>query len=148
MKRDIVLMDIDHTLADSYWRDHLIGEQGWDAYHERSIDDKAIDEVVGLVNSLASSGMEIICVTGRPERWRMVTLRWLIIKNVAMHELLMRPEGDFKPTQEVKIELVKKHLKERFPLQVAFVIDNDERIIEQFKAQGVTAMHIHTRRTS
>lgn len=146
-ERSFVLMDIDHTLADAYWRDHLVGDQGWDEYHAASINDSCVPEVVQLVRALADLGMTIVCVTGRPDKWRMLTTRWLVTQNCPMHELLMRPEKDFRPTHQMKVELVKERFGDAFPKCVAFIIDNDERIVESFKAMGVTALQIHIRRT-
>lgn len=145
--RDIVLMDIDHTLADCHWRDHLIGDAGWDEYHAAGKDDACVPEVRKLVVALANANFRIICLTGRPERWRMATVRWMVTNQIPMHELLMRPDADFRPTPELKVDLVKQHLPNLFPNNIAFIIDNDERIIEKFKAEGVTAMQIHIRRT-
>ena len=36
MSHDFILVDIDHTMADAYPRDHMIGVEPWDSYHEAS----------------------------------------------------------------------------------------------------------------
>lgn len=140
----ILLVDIDKTLSDAAWRDPLIDSNGWDAYHEQSYLDHPVFETVELVRVL-SCFWPVIAVTARPERFRQLTMKWLLQHNVPVTELLLRPNDDYRPSPEVKIALI----KERFPVITDFrhflVIDDREDICVRFKAAGFVAMQVHRR---
>ncbi len=146
MARNYILVDIDHTLASSFWRDDMIGD--WDAYHAVSGQDEPLQDVVTMVNALYGSGKTVIGMTARPEKWRQVTMEWLVKHFVSMDELLMRPDDDFRPAPEVKVALALERFQDESNLvaQVALVLDDREDVIEAFRALGVTAMQVFGRR--
>src|SRR5271170_1992740 len=102
----IILVDLDHTVSNSFWRDGMIGSVPWDSYHAASKDDKPFKNMVNLINSLSSIGYSIIGITGRTEKFRQLTLNWLIRYRVDIIELLMRPDDVFLKNAELKIKLV------------------------------------------
>ncbi len=145
MRRNVIV-DIDRTLSNCFWRDHLINsEGGWDAYHAVMGEDEPVHDVVALVTAMYSSGYNIVGITARPEKYRKATTEWLDKHKVCMDELLMRPDGDFRPTTEVKKQLA----SERFyvPSAVAFVIDDREDIVTMFRGMGVTALQVFARQS-
>lgn len=144
--RKYILVDVDHTLANSFWRDDMIGD--WDAYHAASSEDEPLQDAVGLINSLHGAGYTIIGLTARPEKWRQITMEWLIKHFISMDELLMRPDEAYHPAPEIKMALALKRFDDKANLkaQVAIVIDDREDVIEAFRALGVTAMQIFGRR--
>lgn len=136
----ILFCDIDHTISDASWRDGMIGgDGGWDAYHLASENDKPITEMIWLVNHLKLSGWLIICLTTRPEKWRQLTMGWLIKHGVHFDELVMRPDKDFRPAPIVKVEQAQKIVAD---LTRCIVIDDREDTIEAFKAIGVTTLQV------
>lgn len=143
MMRHNVLCDVDHTIADAFWRDELIGGPGgWDAYHSASINDLPLNEMVMMISALRNSGMYIVGLTARPEKWRKLTLDWMIKHGVQFDELIMRPDDNYDKAHELKIKLA----QERFPdlaNEVAFLIDDQEDIITAFKGLGVPALQVH-----
>lgn len=143
--RNYVLVDIDHTISNSFWRDGMIGgEGGWDAYHAASKDDKPIYEIVRLVWGLKSSGFIIYGLTARPEKWRKLTMEWLVRNNIQLDDILMRPDTAYHPAPEIKLKLV----QERFENidEIAMVLDDRDDVVAAFKALGVTAIQVHGRR--
>lgn len=143
--RHHVLIDIDHTLANSAWRDYLIdGPGGWDEYHAASESDLPLHDMVGLVNALKAGGYHVTGITARPAKWRALTMKWLMLHRCELDELLMRPDDAFHPAPELKLRLALMrypNLKE----EIAFVLDDREDVIATFKAQGVTALQVHGR---
>ena len=144
--RPYVLVDIDHTLSNAWWRDSLIGD--WDAYHAVSGQDNPLQDVITMVNALHRCGRSIIGLTARPEKWRQLTMEWLVKHFVSMDELLMRSDDDFRPAPEVKVALALERFKDESNLrnQVALVLDDREDVIEAFRALGVTALQVFGRR--
>jgi hypothetical protein len=136
----IILVDLDHTVANSFWRDSMIGNVSWDEYHAGLKDDKPFPNVVSLINCLSAMGNLIVGLTGRTEKFRQLTLNWLLKYHVDISELLMRPDDIFLKNSEMKVELVKmrfNNLKE-----IGFLIeDNEDTCLEFFKL-GITTLMI------
>lgn len=137
----IVVIDIDHTVADSFWRDSMIGVVPWDEYYENGKYDKVFHNVANLINNLSASGYEIIGFTGRPEKFRSLTVGWMIRNNIDIDTILMRPDNDFTKNSELKIRLIKDHFKNDFK-KIHFIIDDNEESILEFYKLGVPTLQI------
>lgn len=145
MKRQFILVDMDHTLSDAARRDPLIGgEGGWDAYHMASQQDQPVHDIAYLVNALHNFGYTIVGITARPEKWRQLTMEWLSKHQIAMDELLMREGTDFRPANEIKFELA-IHRFQDLRTDVAFIIDDREDVCAAFKAFGITTLQCSAR---
>jgi hypothetical protein len=151
MTRDVVIVDLDDTLAASWRREHLI-QESWDAFHADCVNDDPIHDMTGLIRQISNfgSGMyTVIGVTGRNEKFRGVSQKWLLDHDVPLAALLMRPDGNYSKTAELKIEMLAEFLggKEKIAERVAFVIDDNEPNCQAFSALGVTILQIYARRT-
>lgn len=141
-----ILVDIDHVISDAQNRDGMIGVNSWDEYHQASEHDAPFDHMVALIFALAGSGYNIIGITARPEKWRKLTMEWLVKHNVAMHELLMRPEDNYRPAPQIKVELAIARYGDALTSEVAFILDDREDVIEAFQGLGVSGLVVHGRR--
>jgi hypothetical protein len=138
----ILITDIDHTLADAAWRDHLIGgEGGWDGYHEQACKDKPIRTLVALINAMHLAHWNVVAVTTRPEKWRAMTMRWLIDVGVRIDTLLMRPANDYRPSPELKVAQVLEYFP-KLRDNLVIVLDDREDVIAAFVAIGITALQV------
>ena len=142
---------IDHTISDAAWRDDMINNNDWDAYHLAGKEDKPIAEIVQFIESLAGAtttekfAWEIIALTARPGKWRKQTMEWMGKYGVIIDEILMRPDDSYKSAGEMKVQL----LKERFGESLeklegcnVILIDDNEKVIEAVRALGITTLHI------
>lgn len=145
--RKTILVDIDHTISNSFWRDSMMGNRDWDAYHSASVDDKPIPDTIDMLCALQVQGYKIIGITARPEKWRDLTMKWLIRHLVCMDELLMRPDDSFRPAPEIKMELVAKRFGDNLCEEVAFIMDDRDDIATAFKGCGITVLQVHARHT-
>lgn len=114
--RRIIFMDIDGVLANCEHRLHYI--QGETKDYDKFYADEAIDHdwpiqehggtfIAGLQNAYAG---RIVFCTGRPERTRKSTAKWLEQwYGVENPEMLMRKNHDFRPAPIVKSEAIKKY---------------------------------------
>lgn len=145
MKRQFILVDIDHTLSDAAHRDALIGgEGGWDAYHMASQHDQPVHDIAYMVNALHNFGYIIVGITARPQKWRSITMEWLATNKIAMDKLLMRDNVDFRPADQVKFELAINCFPD-LRTDVAFIIDDREDVCAAFKAFGITTLQCNAR---
>lgn len=139
----LAFIDIDHTIADSYWRDPMIGVASWDEYHAAGRDDKPIPEAVALVNALHDSGWSVIGLTGRPERFRQMTMKWLCDYNVMIDTLVMRANDDYRSTPDYKLAEAKTIMAAEKDF-VAVVFDDRDDVCAAFKAERIVAVQVQT----
>lgn len=142
---NLLLCDIDHTIADAAWRDDMFdaaGEIGWDEYHKASMGDDAIKPIAELCKTLYGAGWQIIFVTTRPEKWRLLTMQWLTAEGIEGCDLLMRAEDDWSTAPEQKVATVLDYVSKYKPDSV-IVIDSRDDVVSAFKAAGIVCLQSH-----
>ena len=152
----IIFIDIDHTLSDAFHRDGMIDDvmTDWDDYHLASIKDEPVPALASLVRILNESrksfapGVSLVGLTARPEKWRQLTLKWLVQHDVPLTHLLMRPDDDYRPAKELKLDMargfVAPHALEDVP--GVMVIDDREDVVMAFNNIGIVGLQAFTRR--
>lgn len=143
-RRSIILMDIDHTIRSTFWRDPNIGD--WDKYHQASMKDAPFKDIIEMNNLLYSGGFFVFGLTAIPEKYRSLTNQYLVHHRVFFDQLWMRPDEDKRPSPVVKVSLAKLHLGGDLSSKVAFVFDDRADVCEAFKAEGVCALQVYQRR--
>lgn len=139
----IILCDLDHCLSDAAGRDHMIAAGDWDAYHAAAIDDPPVKDMIELLHSTASYH-QFWGLTSRNEKWRTLTVTWLLKHGLLLDDILMRPDNDFTPAAEMKIRLVRERLGDDAAIrrQVLAVFDDREDVLATFAAIGVTTLQV------
>jgi uncharacterized HAD superfamily protein len=128
-----VLVDIDGVLSDDRWREGR-KNVSWDEYHSACWEDPPHKDMVAMINGLHEQEYYIVALTGRPEKWRVITMNWLTKHNVAIDELLMRQENDYRRSPELKLAMAARYR------DIAMVIDNRQDIVDAFKALSITTL--------
>ena len=128
-----VLVDLDGTLAikgpRSPFEWHRVGE------------DAPNQPVVDLVRSLDAVGEKIIVLSGRDGVCRAESQEWLDREVVPGLSLIMRPEGDGRRDDVVKLELFNKFIRDRY--DVKFVLDDRQRVVDMWRrVLGLTVMQV------
>lgn len=138
MAEELVIFDIDGTLADISERVHHIRKKpkNWNAFNEGIAKDKAIHSMIRLCNVLYASGLHIILCSGRNEQNRPETVRWLERQGVKYHELLLRPDEDYRTDSVVKRELIQHIDKSR----ILFVVEDRSRVVEMWRSEGLVCL--------
>ena len=107
--REIILFDIDGTLSILGDRlKYIKGEKkDWDAFYNACGEDLPNIPVVNICSSLGKM-YEIYYATGRVERVRDITMKWMCDNGLwcPSDHLLMRPDNDGREDCEVKPELI------------------------------------------
>ena len=138
MAEEIVIFDIDGTLADISERVHHIRTKpkNWTAFNAGMAQDKAIHSMVRLCNILYDSGLRIILCSGRNERNRPETVEWLAEHEVNYHELFLRKDEDFRSDAVVKHEILQSMDKSK----ILFVVEDRSRVVEMWRAEGLVCL--------
>ena len=134
-----VLVDVDGTLVDvSTIRHHVEGpKRDFDAFHRASIDCPPISPVVNRVNSLHESGLSVIVISGREDRFRRLTDFWLAMWNIPCERLLMRRTGDWRADVILKREFF-EDLSQSF--EIVEVIDDRDDLLAMWKTLDIPSV--------
>lgn len=135
------IFDIDGTLADGQHRIHHILTQpkDWDAYFATMEDDGLILHVAEVCKCIAEV-YDVVYVTGRPEEYREPTRRWMRRHHLPSGPLYMRPEGDRRNDDIIKIELLDRIRDNGYEVLMAF--DDRSRVVRAWRAAGVPCAQV------
>lgn len=92
------------------------------------------ENVIQIVNSLKDSGYTNIILTGRFEKYRQTTERWLQEHNVKYDFMLMRPDNDTRKDDEVKYEMLQS-LEDKY--KVYMVSDDRPKVTQMYLEVGL-----------
>lgn len=138
MAREIVIFDIDGTLADVSERIHHLrrSPKNWSGFFAGMAQDEAIHSMVRLCNLLFDAGVRIVLCSGRNESHRATTETWLAREGVRYHELRLRRDDDRRSDVLAKREMLAGLPKE----QILFVVEDRARVVEMWRAEGLTCL--------
>jgi len=138
-----VVFDLDGTLSDCSHRIQYAQTKQWDEFHSRCNEDPVIVKVAHLLVSL-SEFSDIVILTGRPEKYRTVTEKWLKDSNLALFcdHLIMRPDGDWSQDGEMKIKALEKKFgsKDDVLSEVWMAVDDRDSVVEALRNYGLTVL--------
>lgn len=169
MTRNIILCDLDGTLADVNHRLHYIqnpdgtkkAKPDWDSFHAACVDDAPHEDVIDILTSLVR-GPEDGCrncgelrevwrtvyfLSGRNDVVRTETVEWLQ-KHVPEYlgfadydtHLVMRKAGDRRPDTEVKLEMVRR--LGLTPDDVLCVLDDRQCVVDMWRENGFRCLQV------
>lgn len=133
--KNAIICDLDGTLC-------LMGKRSpYDA--STCEDDTPNEPVVQLVLSMHFRGYEVIFMSGREEKYRDQTVRWLnktFGGRIPYHGPFMRATDDFRNDATVKIELYKENIENKF--NVIFCVDDRTRVVDALRSVGLTVLQV------
>ena len=142
----LVVFDIDGTVADNHHRIHHVksSPKNWPAYDAGIPDDIAIWPMAETFRALRLTGYDIIFVTGRSERSRKATVKWLDENDLhnSLSKIYMRPDGDYRPDDIVKCELLDQIIKE-YGFKPDIWFDDRPRVVRAIRARGVFVVDVY-----
>ena len=135
---EIVIFDIDGTLADISGREHHVRSKpkNWKAFFKGMAEDKAVHSMVRLCNLLYDSGIYIVLCSGRNEQHRKETVRWMEREGVRYHELRLRADDDRRSDTIAKREMLSGLDKSK----ILFVVEDRSRVVEMWRSEGLTCL--------
>lgn len=136
----VVIIDLDHTVFDSAWRDAMLGPGvDWDEYHCASVKDDPVDSIVAMINALHAQECTIVAITGRNERYRKITNEKLLKHGVMVDYLIMRSDEDYRRSPEMKVAALQQHVDLR---SVLFALDDRDDVIQAYRTLGITTLQV------
>lgn len=136
-----VICDLDGTIA------LMDGRNPYDA--SRCEEDTVNQAVLDVLSKFAGNGdddekYEVIFMSGRSEKYRPETMRWLN-KNYPYFSfkttpLFMRAEGDMRKDSIVKKELFEQHVLGKYFVQ--FVMDDRDQVVRLWRSLGLTCFQV------
>jgi len=137
-KKKAIIVDIDGTIATHYDED---GSQMRE-HHDYSlvIDDRPIPEIIKLVRLYHDAGYNILITSGRMDNSRQSTVNWLALWRVPYTELIMRKFKDFRPDDEVKLDLYEEYIEPDYKVEV--VLDDRQRVVDMWRRIGLRCLQV------
>lgn len=134
----IILLDLDNCISNDLWRVPMIKHDAKDPYHLYHM--RAIYDEMGNAFLLRTSH-KIVIVTGRPNRYRDLTMKWLTKQGIGPQAVLMREDGDHRPAAQSKTDLVMNYiLQTNHAIMHAF--DDRQDVIQAYWNMGLKATRI------
>ncbi len=136
-----VIVDIDGVLADGAHRQHLVRAKRWREFFDALHGDAPIAETAVLLR-LFDSDLVVVLLTGRPVRTRDATTTWLAEHRYRWDLLVMKADGDLRPTHLAKREAVAALRAAGFTPVLA--LDDEPGNVDMYRVEGVPCLYIHS----
>jgi len=140
-EKKIVICDIDGTIANNDHRQHFLeGKKDWDGFFSELLRDKPIYSIIEKVKNLHSDGKNIAFITGRPDRYRAETVKWLNLYFEFEYLLLMRKNNDKRNKLMIKKELFENNFSTS---EIVCCFENDRELIKLWKQIDIKVVDIN-----
>jgi len=118
-----IICDLDGTLA------LMNGRNPFDA---NKCDEDLINEpVANVLKNYKKLGYKILLVSGREDRYKEPTLRFLTIHGIEYDDLIMRKTKDSRKDSIIKTEIYNDHIKDKYFIE--FVLDDRNQVVDTWR---------------
>ena len=142
----LVCFDIDGTLANIEHRlDYVRSKpKNWKAFDAGIPNDKVNFPVAQTFYSLRDAGHVMIFASGRSDRTRTETMKWLIDNDLWDQDakLYMRKEGDFRNDSIVKREMLNEII-DFYGKKPDMVFDDRPRVVKMWRDAGIFVFDVY-----
>ncbi len=138
-----VVFDIDGVLSDAAGRQHFLdyGQRDWVAFFEACGSDPVIEEIATLMGLLDQS-LQVILLTGRPQRVQAQTVAWLERYGLRWDLLIMRNWNDYEQVTDFKRGVVMDLRDRGFDILLAF--EDDPSNHQMYVDEGIPCVYLHS----
>jgi phosphoglycolate phosphatase-like HAD superfamily hydrolase len=132
--RPYAVIDIDGVLADVRHRLSYLATRpkDWDGFFAAAPQDPPLAEGLAVARHLAVDH-QLVILSGRPERYRSATVTWLREHHLPTESLLLRRDGDRRPSRVTKIEALRNL---SLTGDVAILVDDDPAVCAAAESAG------------
>ena len=140
-----IIFDLDGTLADIEDRRQLCtkenGKMDWNKFFDpKNIKlDKPNMPVIMMAQALTAFGYKIAIFSGRSARTEDATKDWLHKQDIKFDILKMRPERNFRPDEQLKLEWLNNM---DWKDNVEAVFDDRDKVVNMWREIGLTCMQV------
>lgn len=140
--KNIILFDLDGTLADCQHRIHHIteGKKNWKEFFKACPLDAPIKHAIMVLNALSANGYSIYITSGRSDEVRVETEVWLSHNNVYYDRLIMRKAGDYTDDGLLKPSWLTDGTIPKENVLCAF--DDRARVVKAWRAAGIPCFQV------
>ena len=142
----LVILDLDGVISNAWHRQHFLrgARQDWQGFFTAAPGDAPYESGLALAASVDDSHAVAI-LTARPNYMLDDTQAWLAAHEVRHDLLILRPRhghGSHGPSADFKRHELARLRAAGYEITVA--IDDDQRIIEMYRSEGVFALYLHS----
>jgi hypothetical protein len=138
-RSDVAVFDVDGVLADvSHRRHFLAGRRDWTAFFAAAGDDEPLATGIELARAARERSLDLVYLSGRPERLRAVTIDWCRRFDVPEGRLLLRPDRDRSPATDLKLRLLRQLTTAH---RVVFFVDDDTEVVDAVRRAQPALVH-------
>ena len=129
---EAIICDIDGTLA-------LFGDANpYDRDFSKDVKNNIVHHTLSLLRN--AYGAKVILCSGRQEKNREATVKWLNDGQVSFDELFMRKTNDVRKDTEVKKEIYENQIKGKYNVKV--VLDDRNQVVDMWRSLGLTCFQV------
>jgi predicted kinase len=145
-KDSVCLIDIDGTIADITHRLHFVKpgkghKKDWKGFFESMDEDEVREDVKKDVMKLFNEGKTIIFMSGRPEKYREFTQRWLARNFLNIYyTIIMRKSTDKRQDDETKRDLFNEYFPDKSVIHVVY--DDRPRVLRVWRELGLNVVDV------
>jgi hypothetical protein len=131
-----IILDLDNCISDDINRRHFLNnrfwlkEEGLRHYHANSF----LDRFVGIP---IEYGDKIIIFTGRPDRYRDMTISWLNKNGIKPILILMRPDKNYDKSPLLKEEMLAYVLDVIEAKEIKMAYDDRQDVLDMYKKYDI-----------
>ena len=140
-----VIFDLDGTLALVDKRREIAkkpnGKIDFDIFYDpQYIElDEPNSSVIELAKMYKRNGYEIVIVSGRSDRTKEATERWLEKYGILYDRMIMRKRKNFTPDNELKERWLEKYLDLD---NIHVVVDDRQRVVDMWRRNGLDVFQV------
>lgn len=129
---EAIICDLDGTLA-------ILNDRN--PYDASTCEADGINEpVLSVLKWARDKDLDILCMSGREDKYREQTLSWLTKNLIPCDELFMRKTDDNRKDYIIKEELFRDNILEQY--NVKFVLDDRNQVVEMWRRLGLTCFQV------
>jgi len=134
-KPKVVICDLDGTLS-LFEKVDKSQPHYRNPYDASTCDNDLLNEIVAEI----IDDYFVILVSGREDKYKAPTLRFLEKHNIRYENLYMRKSGDNRKDSIVKKEIYEEFIKPNY--KVKFVLDDRNQVVEMWRSLGLTVLQV------
>jgi len=140
-QKDIVIFDLDGTLALNEHRQHFLKQKSpdWKSFTAACIDDLPNTPIIDLCNLFNCCGYKNYILSGRSADVQKQTIKWLKEHSVFYQKLYMREVDDFRDDRIVKKEMLDKYIDKS---KVAWIFDDRNKVVSMWREEGLSCLQV------
>lgn len=134
-----IIVDIDGTLALINGRNPFD-----DSKVHTDLPNLQVIDLVGVKKSeylLSNKGGQIIIVSGRMDKCKDQTIKWLQDNHIPFDQIHMRKTNDFRSDSIVKEEIYNEFIKDKY--FVDFVLDDRDSVVQTWRSLGLLCLQVY-----